>query len=338
MALLATCAKSGTFAFSKFGLFKLCPSSYSIGSSINRNYVTKKEKIDIHSLPKAPKRPMTSYLEFYKNHYNEIVENNNLQTDKKKASKAVQICSGMWESLDDVTRKGYQDRAHARLEAYKEEMQKFKDSLTPEQKELLKEAKKQKREEKVKKKEKKEEKQKNVEHGLPKRPLSSYMFFVNSKMPNPYSDKSATEYVQMLGHEWKELSKEDKQSFEELAAEAKEEYSLKMTQWVENMVEQGDGSDVKVSLLQKELEKLEVPKKNTSGYQIYRHHHKEGPLWSTLSDEEKEKWVKKAVKDLHRYEKEMEEWYQKIEDKGKTDFVEEMFELIKTNKKKPTKK
>lgn len=47
--------------------------------NINRNYVTKKEKIDIHSLPKAPKRPMTSYLEFYKNHYNEIVENNNLQ-------------------------------------------------------------------------------------------------------------------------------------------------------------------------------------------------------------------------------------------------------------------
>lgn len=34
----------------------------------------------------------------------------------------------------------------------------------------------------------------------------------------------------------------------------------------------------------------------------------------------------------------MEEWYQKIEDKGKTDFVEEVFELIKANKKKPTKK
>ncbi|XP_071129781.1 transcription factor A, mitochondrial-like [Mytilus edulis] len=338
MALLATCAKSGTFAFSKCGVFKLCSSSYSIGLNINRNYVTKKEKIDIHSLPKAPKRPMTSYLEFYKNHYNEIVENNNLQADKKKASKAVQICSGMWESLDDVTRKGYQDRAHVRLEAYREEMKKFKDSLTAEQKELLKEAKKQIREEKIKKKEKKEEKQKNTEHGLPKRPLSSYMIFVNSKMPNPYSDKSATEFVQMLGHEWKEMSKQEKQSFEVLYAEAKEEYNLKMTEWVENMVEQGDGSDVKVSLLQKELEKLEVPKKNMGAYQIYRHQHKEGPLWSTLSDEEKEKWHKKAVKEQHRYEKEMEEWYQKIEDKGKTDFVEEVFELIKANKKKPTKK
>ncbi|VDI37058.1 Hypothetical predicted protein [Mytilus galloprovincialis] len=213
MALLATCAKSGTFAFSKCGVFKLCSSSYSIGLNINRNYVTKKEKIDIHSLPKAPKRPMTSYLEFYKNHYNEIVENNNLQADKKKASKAVQICSGMWESLDDVTRKGYQDRAHVRLEAYREEMKKFKDSLTAEQKELLKEAKKQIREEKIKKKEKKEEKQRNAEHGLPKRPLSSYMIFVNSKMPNPYSDKSATEFVQMLGHEWKEMSKQEKQFY-----------------------------------------------------------------------------------------------------------------------------
>ncbi|CAG2197773.1 MTTFA [Mytilus edulis] len=273
MALLVTCAKSGTFAFSKCGVFKLCSSSYSIGLNINRNYVTKKEKIDIHSLPKAPKRPMTSYLEFYKNHYNEIVENNNLQADKKKASKAVQICSGMWESLDDVTRKGYQDRAHVRLEAYREEMKKFKDSLTAEQKELLKEAKKQIREEKIKKKEKKEE----------------------------------------------------KQSLKLLYAGAKEEYNLKMTEWVENMVEQG-------------IEKLEVPKKNMGAYQIYRHQHKEGPLWSTLSDEEKEKWHKKAVKEQHRYEKEMEEWYQKIEDKGKTDFVEEVFELIKANKKKPTKK
>lgn len=329
MAQFATCVKSLGLKKSVLQIFKISR------PVVSCNY-SRKPHIDPKSVPKPPKRPPTAYLEFFASHVRELKENNK----DANIPDLAKICSKQWISLDEDSKKEYEERSKIRFEKYRQELEKFKSGLTEEEGKLIKEVKKQK----AQKKKKKKEKKRMRGFGIPKRPMSAFPFYAKSKMPNPNKDTSSKDYMRLLAQQWRQMTDNEKKPFNEMSEKSKIEYEEQMAIWVEQMVDQGDGEEVEKSKLRKQLMKLGMPEKNKSPYKIYRLQNKEKKEadkeapWSSLTTEQKSKYEKLAKEDKARYEMALDEWYDNMEDLGKLAYAKEAVLLLQAKKPKPHRK
>ena len=71
--------------------------------------------------PNRPKKPLTAYFMYLKDHRAEIKE----QNPDAKVTEITKIASDLWKSADEETKKYYNDKAEEAKELYKKQMEDY---------------------------------------------------------------------------------------------------------------------------------------------------------------------------------------------------------------------
>lgn len=165
----------------------------------------------------------------------------------------------------------------------------------------------------------------------PKRGLSAFMLYsgeVRPKIRASNPDMPITEVAKVIGARWAEVSDEEKAKFQALAAKEKRRYETAMETYEPPTGSGGSDADENSNRgagLKKRMKASADPnrvKKPTSAYFYFmaavrptlkeKHPDKKlgemakimGEMWAKYTDEEKQPYVKKALKDKARYEEE----------------------------------
>ncbi|XP_064344239.1 transcription factor A, mitochondrial isoform X2 [Camelus dromedarius] len=149
-----------------------------------------------------PKKPMTSYVRFSK----EQLPLFKAQNPDAKNSELIKKIAELWRELPDSEKKIYEDAYRADWQAYKEEINRIQEQLTPSQVVLLEKEIMQKRLKKkalIKKRE-------LTMLGKPKRPRSAYNIFIAERFQEA-KDGTSQVKLKTVNENWKNLSSSQKQ-------------------------------------------------------------------------------------------------------------------------------
>ncbi|XP_006209150.1 transcription factor A, mitochondrial [Vicugna pacos] len=177
-----------------------------------------------------PKKPMTSYVRFSK----EQLPLFKAQNPDAKNSELIKKIAELWRELPDSEKKIYEDAYRADWQAYKEEINRIQEQLTPSQVVSLEKEIMQKRLKKkalIKKRE-------LTMLGKPKRPRSAYNIFIAERFQEA-KDGTSQVKLKTVNENWKNLSSSQKQVYIQLAKDDKIRYYNEMKSWEEQMVEVG---------------------------------------------------------------------------------------------------
>ncbi|XP_008055393.1 transcription factor A, mitochondrial-like isoform X2 [Carlito syrichta] len=182
------------------------------------------------SLASYPKKPMTSYLRFTK----EQLPILKAQDPDAKNSELIKRTAELWRELPDSEKKIYEDAYRADWQAYKEEINRIQEQLTPSQilpleKEIM---------QKCLKKKVLIKKRELTMLGKPKRPRSAYNIFVSESFQEA-KDGSSQAKLKTVNGNWKNLSSSQKQVYIQLAKDDKIRYDNEMKSWEEQMIKVG---------------------------------------------------------------------------------------------------
>ncbi|XP_006895656.1 PREDICTED: transcription factor A, mitochondrial [Elephantulus edwardii] len=177
-----------------------------------------------------PKKPLSSFLRFS----TEQLPIFKAQNPDAKNSELVKKIAQLWRELPDSKKKIYEDAYRADWQAYKEEINRIQEQLTPSQimsieKELTQ--KRLKRKALIKKRE-------LTMLGKPKRPRSAYNIFI-SECFQEAKDSSSQAKLKTVNESWKNLTSSQKQVYIQLAKDDKIRYDNEMKLWEAQMIEVG---------------------------------------------------------------------------------------------------
>ncbi|XP_037661179.1 transcription factor A, mitochondrial isoform X2 [Choloepus didactylus] len=182
------------------------------------------------TLDSYPKKPLTSYIRFSK----EQLPIFKAQNPDAKNSDLVKKIAQLWRELPDAEKKIYEDAYRTDWQAYKEEINRIQDRLTPSQIVSLEKEIMQKRLKKkalIKKRE-------LTMLGKPKRPRSAYNIFISESFQESKENSSQAK-LKTVNENWKNLSGSQKQVYIQLAKDDKIRYDNEMKSWEEQMIEVG---------------------------------------------------------------------------------------------------
>ncbi|XP_019587471.1 transcription factor A, mitochondrial [Rhinolophus sinicus] len=182
------------------------------------------------TLSSYPKKPMTSYVRFSK----EQLPIFKAQNPDAKNSELIKKIAEIWRELPDAEKKIYEDAYKADWQAYKEEINRIQEQLTPSQLVSLEKEIMQKRLKKkaiIKKRE-------LTMLGKPKRPRSAYNIYISERFQEA-KDGSSQLKLKAVNESWKNLSSSQKQVYIQLAEDDKIRYYNEIKSWEEQMVEVG---------------------------------------------------------------------------------------------------
>nr|XP_012618285.2 transcription factor A, mitochondrial [Microcebus murinus] len=182
------------------------------------------------ALASYPKKPLTSYLRFSK----EQLPIYKARNPDAKTTELIKKIAEVWRDLPDSEKKIYEDAYRADWQAYKEEVNRIQEQLTPSQvlsleKEIIQ--KRLKKKSLIKKRE-------LTMLGKPKRPRSAYNIFVSESFQEA-KDSSSQAKLKSINENWKNLSSSEKQVYIQLAKDDKIRYYNEMKSWEEQMMEVG---------------------------------------------------------------------------------------------------
>ncbi|KAF5927862.1 transcription factor A, mitochondrial [Diceros bicornis minor] len=188
-----------------------------------------------------PKKPMTSYVRFSK----EQLPIFKAQNPDAKNSELIKKIAQLWRELPDSEKKIYEDAYRADWQAYKEEINRFQEQLTPSQMVSLEKEITQKRLRKkalIKKRE-------LTMLGKPKRPRSAYNIFIAECFQEAKDGPSQVK-LKTVNENWKNLSSAQKQVYIQLANDDKIRYYNEMKSWEEHMIEVGRNDLIRLKVKQ----------------------------------------------------------------------------------------
>ncbi|KAI5637544.1 HMG (high mobility group) box domain-containing protein [Phthorimaea operculella] len=177
-----------------------------------------------------PKRPLTPFFKFMQQMRPALLAKNPGITSKE----AIAWSSKHWQELDTETKGQMVKEYEKDLEDYKKIKAMYESSLTEKQKEDIKRVK----EEMAAAKEKRKLKAEYKELGKPKKPMSSYFLYIQSRK-DIFQGKSLKEYQEKIKQDWLKLSESEKAKFEKQAQELMKKYKKDMEAWELKMVAQG---------------------------------------------------------------------------------------------------
>lgn len=213
--------------------------------------------------------------------------------------------------------------------------------MTEEEQNGLKEKKKILRQIKHDKRLRVEKLKRNREFHMPKNPASAYSYFIKAEYTTRDKDVSALAMMKQMSDKWSSMTDSQKKVYYDEVARQKEFYEEQISEWVQRMVEEGNGLYVDKKILKKELDKLGKPMTAIkSPYRLYLKLNNVGikdSKWKELTPEEKQPYIKKAEAEEKRYEKERDDWYENLDILGKSEFVKEAELLLNTDEKKMRK-
>ncbi|ODN01559.1 Transcription factor A, mitochondrial [Orchesella cincta] len=198
-------------------------------------------------IPPRPKKPLTPYFRFMGQVRAEVKNKN----PNLKVTDLIKLMGQQWDRLDESAKQSYISAYRNEMQSYASVIEKYKQSLSPEQKE----AQQQMKLDSQLLREKREKKRRLKELGKPKRPASPFFLFLSSKVTPGSKIADYQDAAKKLGEVWKTMSDAEKEPF---AAKYKEDlrlYEKSMTKWEDKMIKQGNDDVVRESKSRKVKDK-----------------------------------------------------------------------------------
>jgi len=182
--------------------------------------------------PNAPKRYQSGYFIFTSDRRSTLQQ----QHPEKKITEIAKLLGEEWKVLDPERKKAYNDKAAVQKEEYKIALEKYQQ--TDSYKNHLRKLEEWKAQQKVTpsknvKLPSKPRKPKKPE-SYPKGFYTGFLLFSNERRPilqNENSTKKITEISKLIGAEWKILSNEKKQKYQDISNEQKAKNKLEMDKY-----------------------------------------------------------------------------------------------------------
>ncbi|KFQ75328.1 hypothetical protein N337_12971, partial [Phoenicopterus ruber ruber] len=179
-----------------------------------------------------PKRPLTAYFRFLKEHRTDFRQKNPEMSNMELVKKI----AGAWKELPASQKQVYEEARKTDWQRYEEQLAAYKAQLTPAQAEALKEE----RRKRLAKRRSFRAKRELTVLGKPKRPRSGFNIFVSENFQESEGISPAAKLKQLFDA-WRKLSSSQKQPYLQLAEDDKVRYENEMKSWEAKMVELGRG-------------------------------------------------------------------------------------------------
>ncbi|XP_026756142.2 transcription factor A, mitochondrial [Galleria mellonella] len=192
------------------------------------NYTRKsaEEKLGIEK----PKRPLTPFFKFMTQMRSALLAKNPGITSKE----AIAWSSKHWQELDAATKNKMVKEYEKDMEDYKKIKEIYESSLTEQQKADIKKLK----EEMTAAREKRKLRAEFKELGRPKKPMSSYFLFAQSRRDD-FHGKNMKEFQEKVKAEWLKLSDNDRVKYEKQAQQLMDKYKKDIEAWELKMISMG---------------------------------------------------------------------------------------------------
>ncbi|KAJ1278845.1 hypothetical protein BS78_04G110500 [Paspalum vaginatum] len=196
--------------------------------------------------PSKPKQPMSAYFVYSQGRRTELV------AEKKNVPEIGKITGEEWKKLTDAQKAPYEEVARKQKEEYHKQMEVYKqkkieeaaslEKIEEEQKKIMKQEalqllkKKEKADNIIKKtkENRQKKKQENADPNRPKKPASSFILFskeVRKQLLEERPGINNSTLNALISVKWKELSGEERQSWNEKAAPAMAAYKKEMEEY-----------------------------------------------------------------------------------------------------------
>uniref|UniRef100_A0A3Q3VZK2 Transcription factor A, mitochondrial n=1 Tax=Mola mola TaxID=94237 RepID=A0A3Q3VZK2_MOLML len=199
--------------------------------------------------------------------------------------------------------------------------------------------------------------------GPPKRPLNGYMRYVLQQQPvmaRQFPDIKSVDIIRKIAQEWRTMSPEQKQPFEEASLWAREQFKMDFQKYQAQLtplqvqqqaLEKRERMAKRKAIRRKrELTTLGKPKRPRSPFNIFmseqfmeaRGTTTQGKMkslledWRNLFSHQKQVYMQLAQDDKIRYKNEMKSWEDHMMEIGRQDLIRE--QILSTKKKAATKK
>ncbi|XP_058805307.1 transcription factor A, mitochondrial isoform X2 [Phymastichus coffea] len=185
------------------------------------------EKIGV---PLPPKKPLNPYIKFVKELRPKVVQN---QPDLK-ATDIVKVMAEEWRNCDPELKKSYQKKFLLEMQDYLAALEKYNNSISKEQRDLIDAA-------KVKQKKHLEQTKilaKQEELGKPKKPFSPFLGYLEEKKAY-WKDGNYQAFLKEMSQEWKNMSDDLKQKYVMKTKAQMDKYKEEIMKWEERMIREG---------------------------------------------------------------------------------------------------
>ncbi|CAH2092759.1 unnamed protein product [Euphydryas editha] len=177
-----------------------------------------------------PKRPLTPFFKFMTQMRPALLAKNPGISSKE----AIAWSSKHWQELDNETKTQMLKEYEKDLEDYKKIKEIYESSLTEQQKEDIKRVK----EEMAVAKEKRRLKAEYKEMGRPKKPMSSYFLYAQSRN-DTFKSNELKEYQERVKRDWLKLPESERVKYEKQAQELMNKYKKDLEAWELKMLSIG---------------------------------------------------------------------------------------------------
>lgn len=190
-----------------------------------------KRTVEKNILPPKPKKPLGPFLQYLMSVRDKLQKEYPTYSYQNIVKKA----SEQWVQADPLVKQNLQKQFAEQHLIYKQKLMDYENSITTDQKLLVKEE--------LMKKERAWEKnlikQKLVALGKPKRPVNAFYLFVQSKRATKDPQISQPDWMIKIGKEWKNMTMDAKNKYITEATKLYENYKIDMNKWEQNMAEAG---------------------------------------------------------------------------------------------------
>ncbi|TNN03550.1 hypothetical protein fugu_000579 [Takifugu bimaculatus] len=186
--------------------------------------------------------------------------------------------------------------------------------------------------------------------GPPKRPLNGYMRYVLQQQPmvsKQFPDTKTVDIMRKIAQQWRMLSPEQKQPFEEASLQAREQFKVDLQHYREQLTPaqlQQQSAEKRLKMAQRkanrkkrELTSLGKPKRPRSPFNIFmsenfaeaRGSSTQGKMkslledWKNLLGHQKQAYKQLAEDDKIRYKNEIKSWEEHMLEIGREDLIRE---------------
>lgn len=170
------------------------------------------------------------------------------QDPSLKQTEIVRKASKAWAELDPVEKESFQMEYNKNHEAYVQEMERYNNSITDEQRQLWEEKKKE-HSTSVKVS---DTKRKSEAFGKPKRPSSAFLTYLAEKKNEKDANTPFSEWVKSVTKSWNEMSNTEKKSYVDRATESMVQYRKQLDEWETKMINLGHTDIVRQKTLTKQ--------------------------------------------------------------------------------------
>jgi len=190
-------------------------------------------------IPPRPKKPLTPYFRFLGQIRADVKnENPNL-----KVTEVIKLVSQRWDRLDESEKQSYISAYKNEMQSYSSILDKYKQSLTPEQKE----AQQQLKLDRQLLRERREKRKRLKELGRPKRPAGPFFLYLSSKVPTGSKITDYQDAAKKLSEAWKSMSEAEKAPYSTKYQEDLKSYEKSLIKWEDKMIKQGNDDLVRES-------------------------------------------------------------------------------------------